>query len=82
MTSVRTKIEAVVAATLVLVGLALLALPRDWIERGDDGAFELALGLVPLVCGVALAVRLALRGSGGRSGHLTLPVRSDRTGRR
>lgn len=57
-------------AVLVAIGLGLLALPTEWIEGrsgsapGDDGLFELLLGLVPLVLGVALLASLTMRRHG------------------
>ena len=45
---------------MVLIGLALLSLPSEWIEArfgihgADDGLFEVVLGLAPLLLGVGL----------------------------
>ena len=61
----------VVAGLLcVVIGLALLALPTEWIEGrsgtdpGDDGLFELMIGLVPLFIGAGLLVAAALHRQG------------------
>ena len=67
MHSVLRSWRIVAGIVLVAVGLALLALPKEWIESesgsdpGDNGLFELLLGLVPLVLGVGLIVSVFLR---------------------
>jgi dipeptide/tripeptide permease len=70
MRSVVRSWQVVVGIVLVVIGVALLALPTHWIEGnsgtelGDDGLFELLLGLVPLVLGVGLLVLAAVRRHG------------------
>ncbi len=59
----------VVAVALVLLGLAVAALPKEWIEETfgfepdqGNGLVELALAVVPIAAGVALgAVVLVTR---------------------
>ena len=75
--SVRRRIEAILAVVLIAAGVALLALPKQWIEGkggggdGGDGGFELIIALVPLVLGVVLSARLivarGIRARGARS---------------
>jgi uncharacterized membrane protein HdeD (DUF308 family) len=52
---------------LVAAGLALLALPRQWIEGStgteahDDGLFELLIGLAPLLAGAGLLIHVVVQ---------------------
>ena len=75
--SVRRRIEPILAAVLIAAGVVLLALPKQWIEGkggggdGGDGGFELIVALVPLVLGVALVAHVlvarGIRARGARS---------------
>lgn len=67
--------RARIGGALVVIGVSLLALPRHWIEGrsgaepGDDGVFELVIGVTPLVLGallVASAVARCRRASSSR----------------
>ena len=88
MRAMRPKIEATLAVAFVLAGVALLALPTDWIERsanadpGDGGLFELLIGVVPLALGLLVGARLLWHRSGGRGRHVTIPIHTDRRDRR
>ena len=70
-----------VAIVLVVIGAVLLALPTEWVEGssgrdlGDDGVFELLLGLVPLLLGMGLLVTAALRRVAASRQPLTRKVR-------
>ena len=70
MRSVVRSWRVVTGVLLVVIGLGLLALPTEWIEArsgsdpGDDGLFELLIGLVPLLLGAGLLVTAALRRQG------------------
>ena len=59
------RLTLVLAGLLVLAGVLLAALPKDWIEQtvglepdAGNGLVELAMVLVPVVLGGALAVRV------------------------
>jgi apolipoprotein N-acyltransferase len=61
------RLSLVPAGVLVLAGVLFAALPKDWIEEtfgvepdAGNGLLELALVVVPIVLGVALAVRVWL----------------------
>lgn len=77
----RSKVLVVLGALLIVIGLALSVLPKDWIEQtfavdpdGGNGALELLLVLVPIVLGAALLVTVALRRArGGRTVRASSP---------
>jgi xanthine/uracil permease len=81
MRSVVRSWRVVTGVLLVVIGLSLLALPTEWIEGrsgsdpGDDGLFELLLGLVPVFLGAGLLVAAALRRQGEARRWLTRKVR-------
>lgn len=81
MRSVVRSWRVAAGVVLVVVGLALLALPKEWIESnsgadpGDEGLFELIIGLVPLVLGAGLLALAALRRWGGTSSRRWLTRR-------
>ena len=61
------RIQLVVGVILVVVGILLATLPKDWMEEtfgvepdGGNGFVELLLFIVPVVVGVALIARVML----------------------
>jgi apolipoprotein N-acyltransferase len=61
------RLTLVLAGALVVLGVAVAFLPKDWIEEtvafepdAGNGIVELAIVLVPIVIGIALAVRVWL----------------------
>ena len=78
MRSVVRSWRVVIGVALVAIGLALLALPTEWIEDrsgsdpGDDGLFELLIGLVPLLLGAGFLVTAALRRHGEAASRRSL----------
>ena len=71
------RLSLVLAGVLVLVGVLFAARPKDWIEEtfgvepdAGNGLLELALVLVPIVLGVALAVRVWLAVRARRAAEL------------
>ena len=58
------RTQLVIGGILIVIGIGLAALPKDWLEErfaiepdAGNGLVELLLFLVPVVAGAALVVR-------------------------
>lgn len=67
---VKSRVLVVLGVLLILTGLGLSVLPKDWIEQGfavgldgGNGTLELLLAMAPIILGAALLVTVALRRS-------------------
>jgi hypothetical protein len=71
------RLSLLLAGVLVVGGVLFAALPKDWIEEtfgvepdAGNGRLELAIVVVPIVLGVALAARVWLAVRARRAAEL------------